>query len=470
MRNVLKNNAITLIALVITIVILLILAAVALNLTLGDNGIFKRTKDSALLYKKAEYMEEINLVIADEQTERSGTHKDEAFITSVANKLSPQNKKWVKTIKKCVEVNGTLVEREDDFENNILYILTQENYEILVDIDNSTFGAIVRNSFTKVAGEDEPVEEEKCTITFDANGGQVDQDTLTVTKGGTVNLPIPARNGYQFAGWYTENDELVNNQTVFDEEKTLVAHWNTYVATQNVTILGGKSETITITTPRETISRTLDATGSLSTSINIAMEESITLTGDTSGYTNNMTYAGESTLLARPEHFIYWYGIVNTEYGGISSVAMKSWDGGARLAPTLTYNTNYFTASVSDSDYVNRAGNVQATNNIDLTDFTRIKAHVKSGSVYLYQNGTGINGGISAAVVQASATSRDSTYKEYLVLFRSYETDGRGTSNVGEKKDIELNIENKTGEYQVGIFMSIVCGTTTANTYAIWLE
>ena len=36
-----KEKAVTLIALVITIVVLLILAGVTINLTLGDNGIFK---------------------------------------------------------------------------------------------------------------------------------------------------------------------------------------------------------------------------------------------------------------------------------------------------------------------------------------------------------------------------------------------------------------------------------------------
>lgn len=41
-----KNNGITLIALVITIVVLLILAAVSINAILGDNGIVTRAQDS----------------------------------------------------------------------------------------------------------------------------------------------------------------------------------------------------------------------------------------------------------------------------------------------------------------------------------------------------------------------------------------------------------------------------------------
>ena len=39
-----KNNGITLIALVITIIVLIILAGVAISLTIGENGLLNRTK------------------------------------------------------------------------------------------------------------------------------------------------------------------------------------------------------------------------------------------------------------------------------------------------------------------------------------------------------------------------------------------------------------------------------------------
>ncbi|MEI3395286.1 MAG: hypothetical protein V8R82_06270 [Clostridia bacterium] len=42
-KNLRKNNAITLIALIITIIILLILAGVAIAALTGDNGLFSRT-------------------------------------------------------------------------------------------------------------------------------------------------------------------------------------------------------------------------------------------------------------------------------------------------------------------------------------------------------------------------------------------------------------------------------------------
>ena len=60
MKNFLKSKrGITLIALVITIVVLIILAAVIINLSLGDNGIFNRVKTAKEQYQNAESYEQI---------------------------------------------------------------------------------------------------------------------------------------------------------------------------------------------------------------------------------------------------------------------------------------------------------------------------------------------------------------------------------------------------------------------------
>ncbi len=69
-RNLVKNNikktkynkGITLVALVITIIVLIILAGVSINLVLGENGVFKRAIEARELYEKSskEEQEEIN--------------------------------------------------------------------------------------------------------------------------------------------------------------------------------------------------------------------------------------------------------------------------------------------------------------------------------------------------------------------------------------------------------------------------
>lgn len=56
-----KQNGITLIALVITIIVLLILAGVSIAMLTGDNGILTKATDSKTATSKAEVMERINM-------------------------------------------------------------------------------------------------------------------------------------------------------------------------------------------------------------------------------------------------------------------------------------------------------------------------------------------------------------------------------------------------------------------------
>ncbi len=65
-----KNKGITLIALVITIIILLILAAVGIATLTGENGILTRANDSKIKNELAKVQEAYNLKIADIQIER----------------------------------------------------------------------------------------------------------------------------------------------------------------------------------------------------------------------------------------------------------------------------------------------------------------------------------------------------------------------------------------------------------------
>lgn len=49
-----KENGITLVALVVTIIVLLILAGVAISLTVGNNGLFTRAQNAANTWRQAE--------------------------------------------------------------------------------------------------------------------------------------------------------------------------------------------------------------------------------------------------------------------------------------------------------------------------------------------------------------------------------------------------------------------------------
>lgn len=68
------------------------------------------------------------------------------------------------------------------------------------------------------------------TITFDADGGSVSTSSKTVIYNSTYGtLPIPARTGYTFDGWYTSKRDgvQVTKESVVEitEAQTLYAHW-----------------------------------------------------------------------------------------------------------------------------------------------------------------------------------------------------------------------------------------------------
>ena len=64
------QNAITLISLIITIIILLILVGVTLNLMLGENGLFKITKEAGEQYEEQQAREKLEVVLLELQKDK----------------------------------------------------------------------------------------------------------------------------------------------------------------------------------------------------------------------------------------------------------------------------------------------------------------------------------------------------------------------------------------------------------------
>lgn len=62
-----KNRGITLIALVVTIIILIILAGISINLVLGENGIIKRAQEAKVEMDKAQEKEALSLAVMEAQ-------------------------------------------------------------------------------------------------------------------------------------------------------------------------------------------------------------------------------------------------------------------------------------------------------------------------------------------------------------------------------------------------------------------
>ena len=65
----LQERGITLIALVVTIIILLVLAGVTLNIALSDNGLFSKAKEATEDYNDKSIEEKIKLLYAEQEIE-----------------------------------------------------------------------------------------------------------------------------------------------------------------------------------------------------------------------------------------------------------------------------------------------------------------------------------------------------------------------------------------------------------------
>ena len=75
-----SEKGITLIALVITIIVLIILASVSIAMLTGENGILSKASTAKEKHLIAQYEEELNLCIMEMQTDELGTLTMEKLI------------------------------------------------------------------------------------------------------------------------------------------------------------------------------------------------------------------------------------------------------------------------------------------------------------------------------------------------------------------------------------------------------
>ena len=143
-------KGITLLALVVTIIVMLILAGITLNLTIGNNGIFKRAEKAAVVSEIARIKEEAEML------------KGSVYIDN-ANEQSVSREEIINAIEKGMNgtANGNLITTEDG------------KYEIMVKADNEIEVVLkgegyVDAEYVEIASESDfeyKIENEEVTIT-----------------------------------------------------------------------------------------------------------------------------------------------------------------------------------------------------------------------------------------------------------------------------------------------------------------
>ncbi len=129
-----KEQGITLIALVVTIIVLIILAGVSLSLVIGDNGLMLQAENAKEANLIGNYQEQIELARSDIQANHMG-------IVTLDN--------WIDRIyEKGVVPQGNIIKKD---EQNAV-VITQEGYQFLITVDKET--EYMGNTDTNVKIED----------------------------------------------------------------------------------------------------------------------------------------------------------------------------------------------------------------------------------------------------------------------------------------------------------------------------
>ena len=163
LKNQKSNSAITLIALIITIIILLILAGVTLNMVMGDSGIFGKANNAKNKTEVAQCEEELRMCVLELQTD-AATNGTTFNMDTIKNKFVEK----VKELENTTEIEFPTEESETRLDG------TYKGYEFYIDdkyaahIGDKATGISLTTSIDPSGWTQGPV---TATITIKSNNG-----------------------------------------------------------------------------------------------------------------------------------------------------------------------------------------------------------------------------------------------------------------------------------------------------------
>ncbi len=191
------EKAITLIALVITIIVLLILAAISIGAIFGENGLLNKARQAAIKNAQAAKEEEVGLAIT-EVLVGNNYNKDQVTISEVLEKVK-------KNYDKQKDLDAITGESTGGTENKFPGIIQYENPASTVDV---TIIVEVDENLNVTSRTDEPVPPEPET--------QVDIPESEYKKTGETYYYTPDMIKFNPKNtYYITYDEEGNNETVY---------------------------------------------------------------------------------------------------------------------------------------------------------------------------------------------------------------------------------------------------------------
>ena len=168
-----EKRGITLIALVITIIILLILSAITISMLTGENGLFARAKQAAEESTKAQLKEELELAILDIKTEKIAQGKD--IVREDLFELS----------KIGATIENTEIPTEGEYKN--YYFEIDENYVVTIIGKNKVKSPIMNAEIITIGSV--PIGEKiEIRVTASIDEGTIEE--LVATNGAVLKTEI----------------------------------------------------------------------------------------------------------------------------------------------------------------------------------------------------------------------------------------------------------------------------------------
>ncbi len=208
-----SNTGITLVALVVTIIVLLILAGVSINLVAGSNGLLNKATKAVDVTNTAKIKEDIELKIAEMQM-------DYYSDSNLRNQYVNVNEYIKAELEKGVELpNGA--EISCDTTGKLSYEgieIGSLNSDGTVTIDGELSGSQIVTKYT---------------VSYNANGGQGGPASKKYAAGESVTVDFttkPTKKGANFLGWArsstaTTPEYTTSGSFIIDQNITLYAIW-----------------------------------------------------------------------------------------------------------------------------------------------------------------------------------------------------------------------------------------------------
>ena len=254
MKEKLKNRkGITLIALVITIIILIIIAGVVINISLGNNGIFIKTKEAQELYNEAKAKEEYELLLTEWKIENTRSGKTLSdFLTEKGIDYETDGDLLVIYLNGCVftaDSNGNIIYvPESETEGTYTVTSAEGNkYNVLIKISNSNgIKSIEKPDGNVISVDNNEIEfeyqiEKDSTYTFVIKTNKNEKElTLDSSKINEIEIIDEASSVYPIISLYGVSDGATVNINYYQNENNYysIDNGSTWFEYTNSIIIG----------------------------------------------------------------------------------------------------------------------------------------------------------------------------------------------------------------------------------------